>query len=460
MAVALSNLLHVARDAMSVNAKALDVTGQNIANVNTAGYARRRVEIQARAATQDSYGGVTIGSISRAADQLTQRRLLDVRGQEQRARERGEALAPVEATINDANGTGLAAGLTQFFDAFNALASKPSDTTARAGVLSAAQGIVESFALVTEGIDSARADLFAKAQGYTKQINENARAIADLNGSIQSALAAGQDAADLLDRRDQLLAGLSELVDVQVATNPNGSLFVRAAGQSLVEGSSASTMSVDLDASGNLAFKAFIAGGAASVFNAGNMGGKLGGLREARDEDLTATRQRLDTLASDLAGAVNTLHSAGFGLDGQTGRALFSFNPAVGVRSLAVDPALVGHPERVAASSAAAATGGNDVARQLAALDSTKVSAGGTKTLLDTYADLVGDLGLRRQKANGDADVKGALADQVEALQQSTTGVSLDEEMVELTRFQRSFEASSKLLKTFDELMQTLINSA
>jgi flagellar hook-associated protein 1 FlgK len=459
MPVALSNLLHVARDAMSVNAKALDVTGQNIANVNTAGYARRRVEIQARAATQDSYGGVTVGSITRAADQLTQRRLLDVRGQEQSARERGDALAPIEAAFNDANGTGLAGGLTRLFDAFNTLASKPTDTTARAGVLSAAQGVVEGFALVTESIDTARADLFAKAQGYTRQLNETARAIADLNGSIQSALSAGQDAADLLDRRDQLLGGLSELVDVQVATNPNGTLFVRAAGQALVEGNTASSFSVDLDAAGNLAFKTAVGGGTPTAFNAGAMGGKLGGIRQARDEDMTATRQRLDTLAGDLATAVNTLHGAGFGLDGQTGRPLFAFTPAVGVRSLAVDPNVAGRPERIAAS-ASAATGGNDVARQLAGLDSSKASAGGTKTLLDSYADLVGDLGLRRQKASGDAEVKGALADQVEALQQSATGVSLDEEMVELTRFQRAYEASSKLLKTFDELMQTLINSA
>jgi flagellar hook-associated protein 1 FlgK len=459
MPVALSNLLHVARDAMSVNARALDVTGQNIANVNTAGYARRRVEIQARAATKDSYGGVTIGSITRAADQLTQRRLLDVRGQEQSARERGDALAPVEAAFNDANGTGLAGGLTRLFDAFNALASRPTDTTARAGVLSAAQSVVESFSLATEALDASRADLFAKAQGFTKQINESARAIADLNGSIQSALASGQDAADLLDRRDQILAGLSELVDVQVATNPNGSLFVRAAGQSLVEGSSASSLSVDLDALGNLAFKASVAGSTPTAFSAGAMGGKLGGLRQARDEDMTALRQRLDTLAGDLAGAVNALHGGGFGLDGQTGRNLFSFNPAVGARSLEVDPAVAGQPDRVAASSSTA-TGGNDVARQLAALDTTKASAGGTKSLLDSYADLVGDLGLRRQKATDDADVKGALADQVEAIQQSATGVSLDEEMVDLTRFQRAYEASSKLLKTFDELMQTLINSA
>jgi flagellar hook-associated protein 1 FlgK len=459
MPVALSNLLHVARDAMSVNAKALDVTGQNIANVNTAGYARRRVEIQARAATQDSYGGVTVGSITRAADQLTQRRLLDVRGQEQSARERGDALAPVEAALNDASGTGLAGGLTRLFDAFNALASKPTDTTVRAGVLSAAEGITQDFALVTESIDTARADLLAKAQGYTRQLNENARAIAELNGSIQSALSAGRDAADLLDRRDQLLGGLSELVDVQIATNPNGSLFVRAAGQALVEGSTSSTFSVDLDASGNLAFKTSVGGSPATAFNASTMGGKLGGIRQARDEDMTATRQRLDALAGDLAASVNALHEAGFGLDGQTGRKLFAFDPAIGVRSLAVDAGVAGRPERIAAS-ANAATGGNDVARQLAGLDSSKTAAGGTKTLLDSYADLVGDLGLRRQKANGDADVKGALADQVEALQQSTTGVSLDEEMVELTRFQRAFEASSKLLKTFDELMQTLINSA
>jgi len=174
--------------------------------------------------------------------------------------------------------------------------------------------------------------------------------------------------------------------------------------------------------------------------------------------DMAATRQALDTLAGDLANAVNTLHASGFGSDGVTGRNLFSFDVSVGAKSLAVDPLLAGHPERVAASSTTT-TGGNTIARQLANLQSTKSAAGGTKTLIDSYADLVGDLGLRRQKALGDADVKGALADQVQALQEETTGVSLDEEMVNLTRFQRAYEASSKLLKTFDELLQTVINT-
>jgi flagellar hook-associated protein 1 FlgK len=188
------------------------------------------------------------------------------------------------------------------------------------------------------------------------------------------------------------------------------------------------------------------------------MGGKLGGLRQARDEDMTATRQALDALAGDVANAVNALHATGFGSDGVTGRNLFTFSPTVGAKSFAIDPLLVGRPERVAAS-ATPTSGGNDIARRLANLQSTTSAAGGTKTLVDSYADLVGDLGLRRQKALGDADVKGALADQVQALQEETTGVSLDEEMVNLTRFQRSYEASSKLLKTFDELMQTLIST-
>ena len=460
MGIALSNLLSVARDAMAVNAKALDITGQNVANVNTAGYARRRAEIQARGTSRDSYGGVTIGSITRAADDLTQRRLLDVRGQETSARQRSDSLASVEAVFNDANGTGLAGGLVKLFDSFNSLASNPRDTTARNGVLSAAQSVVDDFTMATRTIDGARADIFAQAQGYTKQINEIGVGIAALSGSIQSSLAAGQDASDLLDKRDMLLRNLSEIVDVQTASNPDGTILVRAAGQSLVEGNSANTLSVTLDTPGALAFKISVAGSPAMGFSAQNMGGKLGGMRQARDEDMAQTRKNLDALAADLATAVNGLHSAGFGTDGVAGRNLFTFTAANPAHTLAIDPALAGHPERVAAaSSLASSAGGNDVARQIAGLQSTPATASGTKTLIESYADLVGDLGLRRQKATGDAEVKGALADQIQALHQQTSGVSLDEEMVDLTRYQRAYEASSKLLKTFDELMRGLIQS-
>ena len=457
MTLSLSNLLYVARDAMATNAKALDVTGQNIANVNTPGYARRRADIEARGTSSDSYGGVTVAGISRAQDQLTQKRLLDIRGQQTSAEERSDSLSPVEAAFNDANGTGLSAGLAQFFDAFNALASKPTDTTARSGVLNAAQNVVDGFQMATTSLDASRADLLAKAQGYTKQINEAAKGIADLNGTIQAALGAGQDASDLLDKRDMLLTNLSKVIDVQVSTNPNGTLLVRAGGQSIVEGSSSGAMSVDLDSQGNLAFKLSLSGSTPTTMAATNMGGSLGGLRQARDEDMTAIRQQLDTLASDFSTAVNTIHAGGFGQDGVTGRNLFSYNAAAGAKSLAVNAAMAGHPEFVAAGSTAV-SGANDVARQLASLDSLKSAGGGTKSITESYADLVGDLGLRRQKAMNDADVKGSLADQVQALHDQTTGVSLDEEMVDLTRFQRSYEASSKLLKTFDEMMQTIIN--
>jgi flagellar hook-associated protein 1 FlgK len=189
-------------------------------------------------------------------------------------------------------------------------------------------------------------------------------------------------------------------------------------------------------------------------------GGELAGIRDARDVDAVAVLDRLDQLAFDVASAVNAQHSAGFGLDGVAGRNLFSVSATVSgaARSLALDPTMVDNPNAVAAAAAAAdLPGGSDNALALSGLSTQKLATGGTRTASEGYSDLVGDLGMRKQNAAMDAQTKTAIQSQVLAMREETSGVSLDEEMVQLTKFQRAYEAAARVLTTADELMAELI---
>jgi flagellar hook-associated protein 1 FlgK len=189
------------------------------------------------------------------------------------------------------------------------------------------------------------------------------------------------------------------------------------------------------------------------------MGGKLGGLREARDVDAKATLQNLDQLAYDVATAVNTQHAAGFGLDGNNGRALFSVSGTApgAAASLTLNPAMTGHPEFLAAASTnTSLPGGSDNAAAIAALASQPIATGG-KTAADAYGDIVGDIGQRKAAAAQDAQVRDSMKAQAKSMRDSSSGVSLDEEMVNLTRYQRAYEAATKLLNTADQLMASLI---
>lgn len=189
--------------------------------------------------------------------------------------------------------------------------------------------------------------------------------------------------------------------------------------------------------------------------------GTLGGLREARDTDIPAATAALDRFALDLATSVNTAHAAGFGLDGTSGRPLFSTTATApgAARALTLNPALEGHPERVAASSRAAdLPGGNDIALQLAGLASRPLGVGAGNPA-ERFGAIAADIGTRHASAEAESAPRRHGAPGREHERESESGVSIDEETMNLNRFQRAFEASTRVLRVADELLDNLMKS-
>jgi len=176
--------------------------------------------------------------------------------------------------------------------------------------------------------------------------------------------------------------------------------------------------------------------------------------------DAEAEGQSLDQLTYDIGTAINTQQEAGYASDGSAGQALFTLGPSAqgAASSIALNPAMVGNPQLVAAaSSAATAPGGSDNAVALANLANENIASGGTTTAADAYANIVGDVGLRAQSAQQDSETRDAMTSQVQTMRDSTSGVSLDEQMVALSNYQSAYSAASQLITTASTLLNGLI---
>lgn len=455
----LNQLLYTARDSLTAQSYGLSVTGQNITNVNTPGYVKRDPLLETRALGTATTGTVTATGLRRATDIYIERRELTARGSASAATEHDKQLASVEALFNDLGATGMGSALDGLASSFSALAANPNDPTVRSAVLGAADAFASRANSIGNSISDQKNELFKAAQDTTKEINEKANSIAQLNRRILSAEAQGEDAADLKDMRNNLLLGLSTLVDVRTIPDDKGSIIVQASGATLVEGVDARSLSIDLSSDGKLRILSSKASGNTTEVTQFLTGGRLAGIKEARDVDLFDVGDKLDKLVFDVASAVNTQHAAGFGADGVSGRDLFDV-PAVtlgAARGIRVSADVAGNPTAIAAAAtAASAPGGTGNAVALSDVFNKPVVGG--RTAAEYYGDMVGDIGQRKAAVAQAVDTQNAIKDQVQSMRESVSGVSLDEEMVSLTKYQRAYEAAGRVLTTVDELLQDLIN--
>jgi flagellar hook-associated protein 1 FlgK len=249
----------------------------------------------------------------------------------------------------------------------------------------------------------------------------------------------------------------------QAIEQKDGSVTVSLpGGQVLVSADRAAVMSSNQNAvTGTLELTLTPPGGDTAVkIDNGSVGGALSGIIIARDDDIGGNLRSLDEYAFGLAQAVNDLHVQGFGLDGGTGRRLFAELLTVdGAASrIAVDPAMVDNPDAVATTrDSNLLPGGSDLVLELAGLRDTKVTALGNRSVIQGVNDFQTEIGRVLNMTRGSLDSADAEVATMASIRESTRGVSLDEELADLMKFQRSFEAASRVIRTADEMMTTVL---
>ena len=557
-------VLNIGGKALLAQQKGIYVTGNNIANVNTPGYTRQRLNLSSDVPVNTGVGPMGTGVTATDVERVYQRFLGVQINNETQTRGNWEAqqdmLGRVEMIFDESGGYGLNRVMSDFWTAWQDLSNNPSGPVERGVLIAKSQNMAETFAKNHQDLATIQRDIDTVIKGVTADINALSEKVAHLNQKIIQMEAGGETAADFRDQREVLLNELSDLIDIESFENSVGGVTVSVgSGQPLVEGSDAYRLSTQSNAAGNQNITWIDADNNPVDITANISGGRVKGWLDVRDLDIRNYLNQLDTLAQSLMTEVNTLHAAGYGLNGSTGNDFFTGaatasgaldsvltitaeeggagNLAItlvaggtaGAETVTTDSvtgdiqiaieggvstraqiaaALQGHaaiatavatapggtPWTLGAGSDAAmlnggasalnmqvnstivlddnliaaaesfdtvpgdkpGDNGNSIA--IANLMSARTLSGNTATFDAYYESLIGDVGYEVQQAGAYYEHQSEMVHQLENYRESISGVSIDEEMVNLVRYQNAYQAAAKLITTADEMMQTVLN--
>lgn len=458
----LLNALNSGKTSLLANQKSIEIVGNNIANVNTEGYSRQRAELtQIPAVNFNDFfigQGVTVSDVSRDYSEFISRQLQDKTIEYGEETGRSNSLTELERIFNVSEDN-LASKINDFFDAWQQLTANPSGQVERDVVMQRGQLLGDAFRGISDDLDTVVQNMNTEIVAGVEQLNEQIAEVARLNERINLVEISGQTANSARDSRDQLIKNLSESLGVKTYTDNRGMLSViLPGGMPLVQGNIASTITtVTTGTDVNLQLQ--VAGSSLDI-GVDDMGGKFKGMFDMRDGFIAGMRADLDTLAIDLTDAVNVEHAAGYGSDGVTGHLFFNDITALPpgqIPARNVGLAITNATQVAAAGLASAAPGDNENALRIAQLEVTHKVGGSNDTFDNFFSQMVATVGI--EAARNDLALSGSkdATTQLQNLRDGYSGVSLEEEMIDLIQYQRGFESSAKFLSTVDEMMASLL---
>jgi flagellar hook-associated protein 1 FlgK len=431
--------INTALRGLEAHQAALNTTAHNIANIDTEGYSRQRVNLGASAPLTVPGGGQNGGGsqVGQGVDVLNYQRLrddfLDLQYRAQnmssgQADTAAQRLGVIQDQLGSDSPNDLGAQLDNYWSSWQTLAANPESSDAKAGVVGAAQGLASRFASLDNDLATAGAQATAGVDGLLSDqgpIKPIADELAKLNTSINNAIGSGEQPNDLLDRRDQLLDQLSNYGQVSVTPDPT------------------------LDAAGNPAYPGMVQvsfGGAATPLVSqttvtmpttatlsATPGGQIGGLQDVAAKT-QAYRATLNSIAASVMSTTNSTSST-----------------PIFTGTGASDMAVIATSATVTAGAAGGAAADNSAALALSGQRGGAADTG--------YSGLVGTIGADVANAQNASATAGSVLNSLESRRLSVSGVSMDDEMADLVRFQRGYQAAAKALSTMDSMLDTLINS-
>jgi flagellar hook-associated protein 1 len=450
----LNAALATALSGLDADQGALETTSNNVANANTPGYSREvPVLIASDPVVVDplTFGsGVTLQSIQSVTDPILESQI------QQETQTQGQLSALVSALsqtqTNFTSTTGdIGTDISNFFTSLNQLATSPSDLSLRQGVLTAADNLATAFNTTANNLTAQQTSLNQSVEQTVGQINQLTAQIAQLNGQISNLENVGQNAGTFVDQRTQAIDQLSSLVDVSVIPSGNNTLtLTTASGTALVTGQQSFQLTTQPVASGNQ-----------DVFAQGNditstiVAGQLGGVLQARDQQIPSVLNQLDTLAAGFANAVNGVQTSGYDLNGNLGTDLFTPPPANGTGAAASMSVAITNPSLIAASSDGT-TGSNGNVDAMYNLGSESIIDGQTPS--DYYSNIVFNVGNAASNATAEQNASSLVLQQLNDQNSSVSGVSLDEEAANMIQYQQAYAASAQVITTINDMMYDVIN--
>lgn len=502
--------LEVSKRGLFAQQSALNTTGHNISNANTEGYTRQRANMQATTGLPypGMFASIEPGLLGTGVNVVSLQRLredfLDVQYRNENKHlgyweAKCDGLEKVEVILNEPSDTGLQKVMDELWKSWQDLAKDPESLSSRAVVRQRAIALTETFAALTTSLTELQTDLDNVVSTKVMDINSLAKQIANLNKQISDVVPHGYQPNDLYDQRDVLLDKLAKLADIKVTPAANGAVNVTIDERELVNGrASVEMLAVKNETTG--LYEVFL-GGDQFVPRSGSLRGTMESRGIPEIDPVTGNtiirgtvpdiQQRLDALAVNIAKEINAMHRSGMNLVDIANRKndpnaqLQDIPFFVDADSLAADPntkddpksaaKLRVNPEIIASLNAIAAAkpdangiageGDNTNALAIAGLKyksltislstSTKPE---TTSLDDFYRYTIAQLGVDSQEAQRMELNSELLLGQVDTQRQSVSGVSIDEEMAELVKYQHAYSASARVMTSMDEILDKVIN--
>ncbi|MDD2337937.1 MAG: flagellar hook-associated protein FlgK, partial [Geobacteraceae bacterium] len=414
--------------------------------------------------------GVQLATVQRSHDDLLQLQLVKGNSQYGESETKQTALSQIEPYFNDVTTDGLGQSIEDFFNSWQDLSVTPQGTAERQAVLSRSQTLVDTFHQMNTNLNDSLSSANSSLEGITADITDKAKSIASLNDQILQTERLGGNANELRDQRDYLTQELAKKVGVGYSEQSDGTLTVTLpGGEPLVQGNSYATLSTEVDSSTGLnnIMLTPVGGGSttditSTVGGTDNSLGEIGGTLQVRDEIVPGYLAKLDEMARQLVTSVNTQHSSGYGLDGTQND---FFDPANTTSAdISLNTSLTANKIAAAGENPLTVSGPGDNTNTLAIaqLQSTSLSFtvdGDTTnaTMSSYYNAFVSSVGIDVENAANSTDQNSSYLRQLNSLRESNSGVSLDEEMANLIKYQSAFEASAKVITTATEMLDTVM---
>ena len=441
------DLMNIGASGLRAYSSALATVGDNIANAQTAGYARRTVRLREAPAAGDIVlsrnsirpGGVEVAGLSRSVDSWLVDDARISAGDANQASTRLNWIQAAERAIAD-DGNGIGSRLTAMFSIADELASNPANQTLRQQFLRTVDETATGFRQTATSLSHASTGIADAATGEVTQLNTDLHAIERVNEGLRRARAGSSNEATLLDERDRLLDAVSSRLPITTSFDARGAATVRVAGSgdALVAVGSISTVAAAIGTDGRVAFA--LTSPVATAITPTS--GSLAGITDASNH-IADLRTDLDALAGRIATELNTAHQAGFDANGNLGAALFTIGS--GAASLTA-VALTADGVAVADSSSA---NGN-----MLALSNLRGASG----VEQAWASIASAQAQATAAARAQDAATGARYEGASAARDATSEVVIDREAADLLRFQQAYEAAARTIQVARETMQSILN--
>ena len=470
-----NQILEIGRRSLRAQQARMDTVSQNLANAGSEDYNRRRLTTNSASVSgqgltiqppdaSDRMNGVNVSSFERVRDSMYTSLGRDAQTGLSASEEEARILQGLESIVAADSEGSLQNVMNEFFNAWGDVADNPTDEGVRQALLGSAETMTDTFQRIGQEIDRLRGEAASALENNVDRANSLTSRIAELNQEIQTARASGSPDLSAEDERDALTRELAELAPIQVDENDSSGYRIAISGMSVVQGDSSTELNLNIP--DNLDDISEQEDGLVTFDDTGiefqpdNNGGEIGAQLHTLDQTLPEVRGDLNYMVEGLVDEVNDLHTEGFDLNDNDDNDFFTIDEDAPLGTIELD---ITDPSAIAASAEEDEPGNADVALDIFNLRNpvSELNSADAEDFDGAFDDQAIEIqsfvGSQVRDAEQRATAQSASLAQIDSLEEGVSGVSLDEELTNMIEHQQAFAASSRVIQTAQEMMDTLL---